>query len=613
MFLRALLSAVASGRLAGKRAQALDPIDSLRTERITPNYGVLTNAAAQRLLGVFDDEGQYNDEHRRAFDEFLRLSPSEQLARIDEELATLDAVAFKQAAALLSRWLDRPFIPIPGPQLEAYQSPADIVFLGGGAGGGKTGLLCGLAVQEHRKSRLFRRESIQTRGLIDEVAKLLKTRDGLNGQDKVWRLPEDRVIEFAHCQYEDDKEKYQGQAADLLGFDEICHFTESQFRYLIGWNRTNNPQQRCRVVATGNPPERAEGRWVLNFWGPWLDPDHPRPAKPGELRWFTTVDGADQEVDGPGPHGKDKFGNLIYARSRTFFRSTVKNNIYLMDTGYIATLQAHPEPLRTMLLEGVFDVEGEDDPWQVIPTAWIRAAQERWVDHPPAGAAMTCIGVDVGLSVDDTVLAPRYGRWFAPLKVMKGIDVKDGATVAGLVFGAMRDGCEVAVDVGGGWGAGAHGHLKEQRIKSHAVNWVEGSTGKTREGVLGFLNQRAEMWWKFREALDPNNQDPVSLPPDKSLAADLATPQWKRTTGEGLIQIESKIEIRKRLGRSPDRGDAVVMSWGFGSEGMRTRERLAERPSSAVVGYAAHKHHGRAASGSGRSGSYKRNFTLRTS
>jgi hypothetical protein len=53
------------------------------------------------------------------------------------------------------------------------------------------------------------------------------------------------------------------------------------------------------VLGLWNPPE---GFWVVKYWGPWLDKTHPNPAKPGELRWFTTVAGEDREVDGPGPH-----------------------------------------------------------------------------------------------------------------------------------------------------------------------------------------------------------------------------------------------------------------------------------------------------------------------
>jgi hypothetical protein len=56
--------------------------------------------------------------------------------------------------------------------------------------------------------------------------------------------------------------KYQGRPHDLKAFDEITHFTEAQFRTLIGWLRTDNPNIRQRVVAAGNPPTTPEGEWV---------------------------------------------------------------------------------------------------------------------------------------------------------------------------------------------------------------------------------------------------------------------------------------------------------------------------------------------------------------
>src|SRR4051794_10162955 len=83
-------------------------------------------------------------------------------------------------------------------------------------------------------------------------------------------------------------------------------------------------KQRCRVIVASNPPPTAEGLWVVKYWGPWLDTTHPNPAKPGELRWFTTVAGEDREVDGPGPHVID--GEAVYARSRTFIRATLSDN-----------------------------------------------------------------------------------------------------------------------------------------------------------------------------------------------------------------------------------------------------------------------------------------------
>jgi hypothetical protein len=72
-------------------------------------------------------------------------------------------------------------------------------------------------------------------------------------------------------------------------------------RFLLGWLRTVVKGQRCRAVLTFNPPTSAEGRWIVAFFAPWLDPKHPNPAKPGELRWFGTVAGRTTRWPTTGP------------------------------------------------------------------------------------------------------------------------------------------------------------------------------------------------------------------------------------------------------------------------------------------------------------------------
>jgi hypothetical protein len=448
------------------------------------------------------------------------------------------------------------FIPWPGPQTEAYLSKADEMFYGGAAGGGKSALLVGLATQAHSKSIIFRREYSQIRSIEDEAAKLIGTRDGYNATDKVWRHKKG-VLEFGSVPHEWDKEKFQGRAHSFIGFDEITHFTPTQYRYLIGWNRSDNPKERCRVVVTGNPPTTAEGAWVVQYWAPWLDPSHPNPAKPGELRWFTTIKGEDVELDGPGPIEVD--GRIVNPRSRTFIAAKLEDNPALMESGYAAVLESMPEPLRTMMREGRFDVGLKDDDYQVVPSAWIDAAQRRWTASKPE-AVMTSMGVDVAQGgPDETVISCRYGTWFDQLITRKGIDTKDGPAVAGLIVQYLRDGAEINIDTGGGWGNSAFDHLKHQNVRIRGITGASGSTAKTRDRQLGFINKRAETWWRLREALDPAYGSNLALPPDPMLRADLTSPKWKLTPRG--IQIESKDEIRKRLGRSPDKGDAVVLAW----------------------------------------------------
>jgi hypothetical protein len=478
------------------------------------------------------------------------------------------------------------FTPNPGPQTEAYLSSADELFYGGAAGGGKSFLLSMLGIYAQERSLLFRREYPQIRGLIDEVANILGTRDGYNSQDKLWKLPDGRIIEFGSVQHEDDKEKYQGRAHDFKGFDEITHFTESQYRFLIAWNRSSKPGQRCRVVATGNPPHTAEGAWVIKYWAPWLDPNHPNPAKPGELRWFTTIDGKDVEVDGRGPHQID--GREVYAQSRSFIAARLEDNPQLMEQGYAARLEATPEPFRTMMREGRFDVAMKDADFQVIPTSWIMAAQNRWTAQQPVGAAMTAIGLDLaGGGADETILAPRFGGWYGPLVAGGEVDASKPSDVAGFVVKHRRDRCPVVVDMGGGWGGGVKERLEENNVDIAPFNGANSSSAKTKDGQLGFINKRAEAYWKFREELDPEQDggSAICLPPDAQLRSDLASATWKLTPRG--IQIESKIEIRKRLGRSPDRADAVVMALAPGTQKQMQMRRTHSAPPRVVMGHSA--------------------------
>ena len=153
--------------------------------------------------------------------------------------------------------------PLPGPQTQGYESPADILFFGGQAGGGKSDLLLGLAGNRHRKSIIFRREFPQQAELRERARELYSSRGRFNGQAGVWHLDDGRLIEFGAVQIERFTDKYQGRPHDGLFYDEISHFLESQFRFLNGWLRTTTPGQRCRIVATGNPPTSAEGEWMI--------------------------------------------------------------------------------------------------------------------------------------------------------------------------------------------------------------------------------------------------------------------------------------------------------------------------------------------------------------
>ena len=383
--------------------------------------------------------------------------------------------------------------------------------------------------------------------------------------------------------------------------------SRSQYEFIIGWNRPGPgvpPTQRCRVVATGNPPIDESGLWVMQYWAPWLDEDFHDPAAPGELRWpvrqtedeeddkeifFRTKDEALAHLATFRNPPRDLAGNLIPPRSRSFIPAFLEDNPDLMRAGYAAVLDRMPKELRDAMRHGKFKKTFADDEFQVIPTAWIVEAQARWTPDRPKGSLMTAMGVDIAQGgADRTVIAPRYGDYYPALITKPGRDTPDGPTAAALIILHLRDAAVVNIDLGGGWGGSAYDHLKGNDAVS-MIGIVPGgaSQGRTLDGKLGFKNVRAEMWWRFREALDPSGEHKIALPPDPELRSELAAPKWKMTSGS-LVQLEEKADIKKRLGRSPDKGDAVVMSWFSGNnrrrKSMQQRRSTASLPSTANLG-----------------------------
>jgi hypothetical protein len=203
---------------------------------------------------------------------------------------------------------------------------------------------------------------------------------------------------------------------------------------------------------------------------------------------------------------------------------------------------------------GEFHASDEDS---VIPLAWLEAAIERWHEWDRAGrpspGGPLWTGVDVGRGGDETVLAERDG-WAVTLKAHRRRDTM--STVAQL---QGRDGRSI-IDVIG-LGAGVYDRMRELGARPLAYTGSGRGQGRDRSGKFGFINVRSAAYWRLRELLEPAYEPTLALPPDDLMISDLTTPTWKVTTGlPPKIQVENKDDVVKRLGRSPDRGDAVAMS-----------------------------------------------------
>ncbi len=446
----------------------------------------------------------------------------------------------------------------PNPQRLALESVADELYYGGAAGGGKTDLLLGCALTQHRRAVIFRRVHPNLGAIIDRSIEIVGDAAAYNRTMHVWRLPGVQ-LEFEACQHEDDKAKQQGRPRDFYGFDEITEFTRTQYQFIIGWNRTTDRRQRCRVIVTGNPPLDTDGAWVLEAWGPWLDPDHPNPAAPGELRWYYhDREGGVVWLQSAEPVEID--GVTTVPRSRTFIPAKLDDNPHLAADGrYLSVLNSMPEPLRTRLRDGDFRAAAGVDPWQVIPTDWVRQAQRRWQEMEPPDGPPDCVGVDVARGGQDkTAIVARWGNWFGRPRVWPGSMTANGPTVAGLVQAEYPDVRRLHVDVIG-VGSSAYDSLDVMYREAIPVNVAAASTYTDRSRKLRMRNLRAELYWRMRDALDPEYGDGIALPPGNEVLADLCGARYRVMAG-GRVEVEMKEDIRARLGRSPDVGDALLLA-----------------------------------------------------
>lgn len=456
------------------------------------------------------------------------------------------------------------WVPTIGPQSDAYHSKADVLLFGGEPGGGKSQLGLGLAFNCHKRSLILRRQYTDLGGLIDDAIKIHGSRAGFNGQPPPrLTISDGHFIDFGACARVGDEQHWMGKAHDLIVPDEGTQFAYHQIRFLMGWLRHEDPNQRTRVLIPTNPPLTADGLWVLDMFAPWLDDRYPNPAAPGELRYVVTdEDGKDRWVDGPAAVMVG--GKMVVPMSRSFIPSSVEDNPYYKAGAYRSRLDAMTEPHRSILL-GKFKTAFKDQPNQVIPTSWVKAAMARWEDEPPQDVPMCALAVDCsGGGEDPMIIASRYDGWYSPLVEVAGKDIpmdRAGASACGHVIAHRRDQAYVIVDMGGGYGGPLFEHLKSNGVEAYSFRGSEATTKRGAQGKFKFPNKRSAAYWMFREALDPSQPggSPIALPDDARLLADLTAPTFEPTPHG--IKLESKEDVCARLGRSTDRGDAVVMAW----------------------------------------------------
>jgi phage terminase large subunit len=199
----------------------------------------------------------------------------------------------------------------------------------------------------------------------------------------------------------------------------------------------------------------------------------------------------------------------------------------------------------------------EDDDESLVRRAWLERSAKRWgearasvpLDFPepytfaldPArfGTDKTALAIRQGSHVHEIVTWGKTSTMGTVRKLLDEIDRREA--------GRGR----IVVDEVG-LGGGVVDRLREKGCTVDAFN--SGSAPSPRGHR--FFNRRAEVFWMIRKQLE---DDALDLPVDELLWDELTAMRW-RTNSQGKIQIEPKDELRKRLGRSPDRADALAMT-----------------------------------------------------
>jgi len=256
--------------------------------------------------------------------------------------------------------------PQPGPQSQFLASSADIAIYGGAAGGGKTFaelLECLRHVHVPGFGAvIFRRTTPQIRnegGLWDESLKLFPLLGGVPKEhDLYWSFPAGTTVSLSHLEHDKTVLNWQGSQIPLICFDELTHFTQKQFWYMLSRNRSMTGI-RGYVRATCNPDADS---WVAELIAWWINQEtgYPIPERAGVLRWFVRIGDniiwADRPEDLAQYEALNEDGVMapIPPKSLTFIPAKLTDNRALMkaDPGYMANLMALPSVERERLLGG---------------------------------------------------------------------------------------------------------------------------------------------------------------------------------------------------------------------------------------------------------------------
>jgi hypothetical protein len=220
------------------------------------------------------------------------------------------------------------------------------------------------------------------------------------------------------------------------------------------------------------------------------------------------------------------------------------------------------DPAFSYMVLGQYPAKGSN---QLISRDWVYKARSRWDAYvaeygqkPPAGTK-AIMGLDIAeLGIDSNCQCFRWGSWVEPLITWGGVDVIQTGDRAHHECEA-RSVAERHADATG-VGAGVPPHMNRLGSFTTAVKVASSPTIKTELGEFGIL--RDQLWWSCREWLRTDTG--AMLPPDEQLMEELLVPTYQVKGGK--IKIMDKDTMRDHLKRSPDRADALCLTFAPSGE-----------------------------------------------
>lgn len=263
----------------------------------------------------------------------------------------------------------------PQPKQEEFLSnPADIVIYGGSAGGGKTWSLLYEPLRHVNNPRfnavIFRKNSTQIMnagGLYDAAEEIYRKYPGAfprKTPSPQWQFPGGARVFFRHLERDDSVYAWQGSEICLLEFDELTHFTEKMFFYMLSRNRSTCGVKPY-VRASCNPDADS---WLAKFLAWWIDQDtgYPIKERDGQIRYMARIneeivwgDTKEEVVKHAAESDYDVSIEDADIKSVAFVFSSIFDNKILLkvDPGYMSNLKALSIVERERLLFGNWKIK----------------------------------------------------------------------------------------------------------------------------------------------------------------------------------------------------------------------------------------------------------------